>query len=344
MKFKKLIILIGIVILLLLLVSIKSCLQKSRLAVINKRDNNAVILVPGFPGAFASKITIYRGENKNDKIIFVRQNNGQWIIETKFGVKARQDIVDNLLNNINDLRGELMGESRSLYRDFEILDNQAANILLEGNKGNSLVHLAVSFKKPAFNRYFVRLAGSEKVILTDRDILSAAGIFDKTTPLNANLFADNKVFSFDPNSVNRIELKDSRKQTLILVRGELSKKNPEGIWKFETDKPKSPKLEPAKIKEFLQNAATIRFLDSLDPKLAIYGFDRPFMEAALDMAKDSKPSQIRILVGAHLKEKGTYYVQVMPQNQVFAISEPFINNLNHDKTYFSVQQNKGKKK
>lgn len=344
MKLKKLLILIGAVIILFMFVPVKGCLQKSRLSEMKNKDSAALLLISGDPEAFASKVTIYRGGSENDKIILSRQNDGQWIVETKYGVKARQDKVDNLLNSFKDLRGELRGESKSLFADFEILDNQSGHIILEGNKGNTLAHLVVSFKKPAFNQYFVRLAGSEKVILTERNILSASGIFDKTTPLNAGLFADYKIFSFDPASVNKITLTNSRKKALILVKEVSSKDKPEGVWRFEMPKTRKPlQPDPLKVNEFLQNASAIRALDSLDPALAAYGFDRPFTEATLDFSKDSKTPQIRILIGAHLKDRGGYYARIMPQNQVFFLSEPFVNNLNRDKTYFSVQKNKGKK-
>jgi len=339
MKFKKLLIIIAIVCFLLALVVIKNSCQKSR-SVKKSLEDSEVVLVNSSMNIFATKITIYNGGNEKDKVMLSRNSGGEWVLEGRFGLKAKKEIAGNLLNILHNLKGELRAESKSVFSDFQIQDNESAHLILAGADGKPLTHLVISFKTPKWNQNFIREFNSGKVVLVNRNILNAIGLFDKAAKCDGSFFTDYQVFSFDVNSVKGIELKDSRKSTLILVKSEPSKNEPESIWKFEPAKPKSSQPDPLKINEFLQGVASIRALDSLDPKLAIYGFDRPFMEATLKMLKDSQPSQIQILVGAYIKEKGAYYVQIMPQNQVLVISESFINNLNRDKTYFTIQRNK----
>ncbi|MDO8662228.1 MAG: DUF4340 domain-containing protein [Candidatus Omnitrophota bacterium] len=334
MKLKKLLILSGIVFVLLLVVYIKNVAHKVQVAK-SQREEQAIILIKDEPNIFSTKIVIYVGDNEKDKITLVKQNNGEWVVENKFGVKARKDVVDGILNSLKGLKGEVRGDSKSVFSDFQILDTQGAHLILKGAQDKTLTHLVISFKKPNFNQNFVRLSDGENIVLTDRNILSMLGLFDKRAKPNANYFSDYKVFSFDPNAVVRIELKPAKKRSLVLSKAGGSV----NLWEFE---PRSPRLKPdlSKIDEFLKNILGFQALDSLDPKLAKYGFDKPLMELKLSLLKDKKAEEIQVTIGSFIKDKNAYYARIMPKNQVLIIPDYLIKNINRDKSYFLKKKEK----
>ncbi len=335
MKLKKLLIISGVVFILLISVFIKNITHKIQLTK-NQREEQAVALIKENPDIFATQILIYKGDDQKNKIILAKQNNGEWIVENKFGVKARKEAIDGILNSLKGLKGEVRGDSKSVFSDFEVLDQQGAHLILKGAQDKTLVHLVISFKKPNFNQNFIRLSDSENVVLVDHNILFTLGLFDTRAKLDANYFSDYKVFSFDSNAVVKIELKDARKRSLVL-----SKKGPVNLWEFE---PQSPKSKPdlTKVNEFLGNVLGVQAQDSVDPKLTNYGFDKPFLELKLSLPKDKKTEEIRLSIGSFIKEKNAYYARVTPSNQVLIIPDYSIKNINRDKSYFLNREKKKK--
>ncbi|MCX5698773.1 MAG: DUF4340 domain-containing protein [Candidatus Omnitrophica bacterium] len=342
MKFKKLLILTGIVLALLILVVIKNSLQKKR-DILERMTEPEIALVNGSINVSASKIIIYKGDDEKNKVILSRQNDEQWVLESKFGLRVKKEATDNLLNSLKDLKGELRADSKSVFGDFQIQDNQTAHLILSTAGNQPLTHLVVSFKSPNWKQNFVRVFNSDKIVLVDRNILFAIGLFDKTVKLDENYFADYRISPFDANSVNKIELMAGKKRSLALIKIAASDKNPGSVWNFEpADKKSLPDL--AKVNEYLQNVTGLYAQDILDPALKSYGFERPVKVLKLSLLKDNQPEQIQIEVGAFIKDKKAYYIRVMPQNQVFVVLEPSISNLIRDKSYFTVKANKTKKK
>ncbi|MCX5696006.1 MAG: DUF4340 domain-containing protein [Candidatus Omnitrophica bacterium] len=336
MKLRKLLILTGIVFVLLVLVVIKNSFQKKH-NVVGQMEEPEIALVNSSMNIFASKIIIYKGDDAQNKVILSRQNDGQWVLESKLGLKARNEAVDNLFNSLKDLKGELRGDSKSVFADFQIQDNQAAHLILSGADNKPLAHLVVSFKSPNDNQNFIRVFDADKIILVNRNILPAIGLFDKMAKSDGNYFADYRVFPFDVNSVNRIELMVGKKRALALT------KSVANVWNFDPANKKSlPDL--ARVNEYLQNVAGFYAQDILDPNLKSYGLERPLKVLKLSFPKDNKPEAIQIEVGSFLKDKKAYYVRIMPQNQIFILSEFFINNLSRDRSYFTVKDGKSKKK
>jgi len=342
MKFKKLIILTGIVLALLILVVIKNSLQKKQ-DILERMTDPEIALVNGSINVSASKIIIYKGDDEKSKVILSRQNDGQWVLENKFGLRAKKEAMDNLLNSLKDLKGELRADSKSVFGDFQILDNQAAHLILSRADNQPLRHLIISFKSPNWKQNFVRVFDANKIMLVDRNILFAIGLFDKTVKPDGSYFADYRISPFDVNSVNKIELMAGKKRSLALIKIAASDKNPASVWNFEPVNNKSlPDL--AKVNEYLQNVAGFYAQDILDPAFESYGLEFPAKVLKLSLLKDNQPGQIQIEVGSFIKDKQAYYVRVMPQNQVFVVSEPFIKSLNRDKSYFTVKADKAPKK
>lgn len=342
MKLRKLLVLTGIVFVLLALVIIKNSFQKKQ-DVLERVEKRETVLVNSNMDVFASKVVIYKGDDEKNKIILSKQEDGQWVQENRFGLKVKKDTVDSILNILKDLKGELRADSKSAFDDFKLQDNQAVHLILFGADDKLLTHLLVSTKSLDYGQNFIRVFDSNKIMLLDWNILAALGFLDKMAKLDESYFADYKIFSFNVDSVKKIELMAGEKRLLALTKALPSDKIPASIWNFEPANKKSlPYL--AKVNEYLQNVVDFSALDILDANLNSYGFNRPTKILKLSLIKDNKPEQIQIEVGYFIKDKQAYYVRVVPQNQVFIVSESFINNLNQDKSYFTAKADKAKKK
>ncbi|MDD5109238.1 MAG: DUF4340 domain-containing protein [Candidatus Omnitrophica bacterium] len=342
MKFKKLLIIIGVFSFLLALVIIKSFCHKIQ-SVKASREEPSIALVNSNMNVSVSKIIIYNGSDEKNKVIISKNNEGQWVLESRFGLRARKEAVDNFLGNLNNTKGEVRAESKDVFNDFQIQDNESAHLILAGADGKPLTHLVISFKKPDGNQNFIREFNSEKILLTNRNILNSMGFFGKAAKCDENNFANYKIFNFDVNSVNKIEFTDSRKHSLVLTKTEATDKNPSAYWNSVPVNPKSL-LDSAKVEKYLQSIAAFYSQDILDPALSVYGFEKPYAVLKLRLIKGGKTEEIRLEVGNYLKEKHCYYVKIMPQNQVFIVSDSLVNSLNHDKSYFSAKADKAKKK
>jgi hypothetical protein len=341
MKLKKLLIIIGVVAFLLTLVVIKNSCQRSQ-AVKNNFTEPGIVLVNSSMNVFASKITIYKGSDEKNKVILSRNTDGEWSLETRFGLKVKREALANLFNSLNNLRGEERADSKSVFSDFQIQDNEAAHLILSGADGKVLTHLVISFKAPGWNQNFIRESGSDKVMLVNRSLLNAIGLFDKTVKNDGSLFADYKIFSFDLNSVNSIEFTDSKKRSLVLTKTEAADKNSSPAWNFSpADKKSAP--DAAKVNEYLQSVSAFYAQDILDPALGGYGFDKPYAVLKLGLLKDGKEEEVRLCAGKYLKEKHSYCVKITPGDQVYIVADTLINSLNRGKSYFSTKTNKAKK-
>ena len=342
MKLKKLLIIIGVVSFLLLLVIIKNSCQRSQ--PVNKSlTEPGVALVNSSMNVFASKITIYKGSDEKNKVILSKNTDGEWVLESKLNLRARKEAVINLLNSLNNLKGEERAESKSVFNDFQIQDNETAHLILAGADGKALTHLVISFKMPNWNQNFIREFNSDKIMLVNRNILNGIGLFNKTAKCDGSLFADYRIFSFDLNSVNKIEFTDSRNRSLVLAKTEATDKNPASLWSFmPANKNSIP--DSAKVNEYLQSVSAFYGQDILDPGLQGYGFEKPYAVLKLSLFKGGKPEEIRLDAGSYIKEKRSYYAKIIPQNQVFIVPDALINSLIRDKSYFTVKADKVKKK
>jgi hypothetical protein len=195
---------------------------------------------------------------------------------------------------------------------------------------------------PNWSQNFIREFNSDKVLLVNRNILNSIGLFDKEAKNDGSLFFDYRIFSFDVNSVNKIELTNSRNRSLVLAKTEKTDKNPASFWNFAPAEKKSiPDL--LKVNEYLQNILAFYAQDILDPGLKGCGFQKPYAVLKLGLLKGGKPEEISITAGKFIKEKHSYYVKVAPQNQVFIVPDTLVNSLNRDKSYFFAKVNKAKK-
>ncbi len=286
------------------------------------------------------KAIIYKGDDEKNKIVFNKNPAGEWILENKFGIKAKKELVAGLIKDLADLKGEVRAESKLVFGDFAIGDSEGAHIILEADAGKPLIHLVFALSRPNWGKNFVRLEGSEKIVLINEDILSSLGLYAKDAKLDDKNFADFKLFSFDSKAIQKIGV-TLNKIPLVLVKKDSSDKNIPAVWSFNGMRPKE-EIDAAKVDEFLTSISNMSAQDAVDPNLNIYGFNQALLSVVLEDSQAVKAAHME--VGAYLPAEKVYYVKILPQNQAFKVSESLIQNLKKDKTYFLTPKNTKKNK
>lgn len=330
MKPKKLLAIILVVIVLMGLAFIKN--QAANRDNLKKQEESPLFnLTNQISPSFISKIIIYKGNAPGQKLTLTKDSQENWIIENKFGIKARKPAIDNIFKEFSGLEGEGRSQSKAVYPDFEIEDNQSAHLILESDAGKVTNHFIISFKKPSWDSNFIRMDDSEKVFLTNKNLLGYLNLYSKDTALDNNFFnnfADYKIYSFKPEEIVKIELTQGTKKPLILVKDK--EKN---TWQIEGEK---MEIDTAKVDEFIRNAANIYASDILDPAGKDYGFDKPLLKITLINHEDAGSAEISadIEIGNFIEKEKAYYLKDPSSNQIFKIPESQIKNLQKDRSFF----------
>ena len=328
MKFKKLLILIIVVSLLLVLALIKNSAQKKQIIQEEITAVQPCVLTRDLATGFIQKVTIYKGDAEKDKVILLKNSDNSWKMENKFGVKAKKENVENLLQDLSGLKGELRAESKSVFGDFSLEDTQGIHITLEAEGAKPLAHIIVSPQRPGGDTSFLRLKDSEKIILAPKDILGRLNIYGPEAKLDSNSFADFKLLSLDTKKIEKIKTSRKGKNVFTLVKKKES--DAKYNWDFEPAA-KRTEIDPAKIDDLLRNISNIFAQDILDPSLTGYGFGQDNFSLLLET--DEKKT-IALEVGNYLEKEKSYYVKIAPGNQVFKVPEYAIQNIKKDKNYF----------
>lgn len=332
MKFKKLLIILAIVLFLFVLVFVKKSAQDRETKKEDTRNELAAgyELIKEIPDIFLSKIVIYKGSDKENKLILSKGKDDTWVVENKFGVKARKETIDGLLGELKDLKGEIRGDSKELFPDFQIEDDKAAHLVLEGSEGKVLKHLVISFLFPEWNKNFVRDAESPKVVLVDRNLLVKLNIFGKDDTLRPSAFADLKLPAFDPQGISGITLESQGKNKIALKKTK-SEKDGNVIWSFEPSG-KNEEPDPARIEGFLRNISNIYANDVVDPSLKTYGLESPLFR--LDLADASGKRVMQIDVGSYIDSEKSYYMKTSSSGDVFKVQDAYIAGLKDGRSSF----------
>jgi hypothetical protein len=334
MTFKKLLVLICVVTVLLVLAFAKKAIQQKQIAQEETQEKFSIyVLTKDLTASFIAKIIVYKGSEENNKLSVAKNKEGNWILERKFGIRAKKEMIDNLLKELGDLKGEIRAASGDLFGDFQIKDNQGVHIIFEADGGKVLKHLVVSFLPAGRDKNFVRLADGQEVVLVTKNILELFNLFDQESKLDETFLADLKLFSFEPKQIQKIEL--NTKESLVL-----KKSQPEGAsgpaWNFEPVKVPADEIDTSKVDEFLRDISGLYARDVLDPNLNTYGFDRPALRIALEDAQAKIAAEVEL--GSYLEKDKLHYLRVLPANFVYKVSDASIQKINKDRQFFLKPQ------
>ena len=334
MKFKKLIVLFIILGALVVVAVVKKTAIKSRAIPFEKAEEaTSLELTPKITPDFISKIIFYKGSEESNKIVFSKNTSNEWLVENKFGARAQKNFLEKLIKDLSQLKGELRADSKNVFSDFQIADNEGLHLILMNTAGKESVHVVVGLKMVGWSSSFVRVFGTQKVSLVEKNFLMSLGVFDPKAKLQVQPFLDLKVFSNDPAKADRFEIKLTSAASLALKK--ITTGTTPG-WQFDPFDSRA-KIDQTKIDEFLRLIANLYAQDVMDPKGATYSFDKPTLTVVVNIKEKEVSVSYQLEIGKFNPDQKSYFARLQPGNTVYVIPENVVMNLKKDKTFFLQQ-------
>ncbi len=207
MKFKRIVPLIVVFLILLAIVLVRAIQEEP---VDLRKAARIVALAPADVSAEdVRRITMYAGHNPDDAVALARADDGEWVVESRYGAPANNADIEALLNTIAGLTGEFRAavDEDAAREPYGLTEEDAFHIKAAGADDATLVHLK-SGRAPSPHTVFVGRHGDENVYVSDVDLRSEAGVApeDPRDGLDHTQWLDLNVLALDTETVERVSL------------------------------------------------------------------------------------------------------------------------------------------
>lgn len=332
MKQKNILILTILLVVLGVSVLLKHWIQSNDFMV----QSSAEVATPSvfsFDPAQIEKILIGRG--LAGAPVELAKENSEWRVKSLWNAKADSAKVSQLLEKIRNARGEMRGNSKALFLDFGIRDEEAFSIQLIGKGNLSFLDLRIGMRQAGADGYFFRKAGSEDVYLANVAMSELLGIFtpfEEGKPMS-EFWADETLFYLKPEAVKQITVSRFQNGNKITAAGiiwEADPKDPaKGTWKFiRADL--SSQLDSDKVLRFIATLNSVKAQKLVDPNGQGYGLDKPVLQISVKEGD----KDITLNVGAKDEKTGVSYAQVSGSTSIYQLLSYYVSDLDLDDTRF----------
>lgn len=292
-----------------------------------------------FDSSKVHRMEIWKGSK--GKLVELAQTPQGWRVINFFNTRADQEKINQLMKQIQDLKGELRATDPSLFSDFAIQEDQAYRLILMDQNNEAVLDLLLGGKKPnIYDSVFIRKNGSNSVHLGKTDFFGYLGLWgdpEKESP-KPDFWAHLSFVSSKADSINGFEAKrwEEGKElvTASVLRTIDSADSTKRKWKY--NRPEVPfALDAEKLRQFLNGVPNWKATKAIDPKEKDFGFDKPRKLITLVLDSGENP-KVLMTVGAQNPDSKGHYVQVAGEPVVFEISDYYLRNFDVDDSRFFV--------
>lgn len=131
-------------------------------------------LVGKFEPSAVASIEFYHGARPGETVKL--KKDGSWVVPSKYGARADEKRINNLLDDLRGLSGEVRADSEELLGDFGITEDLAVHLIIKDSVGSQITHLLIGKAGPDWRSSFVRSAGSSSTYLVNVGLLSRLGV------------------------------------------------------------------------------------------------------------------------------------------------------------------------
>ncbi len=315
MKLKKLIFLVIILALLFSAVFVKKSGILSPKPDSAKDATEASLMTEALTKSDVKKISITHPSGVS--IVMSKNDSGSWKIDNQYGAPTRQNSVDNFLEQIWKVRGEIRAENTEVLGDFGLTDKTAISIRLDTSLPDKFQEVYLSTKRPKGSQNFVRLANVARVIATHTDLLATLNIFSDENKPNYRVFADFRPAGIEASKVESLEITNVGAKPLVFEK----KKSSEGsapVWSLKDD---AAEIDTAKINEFLSSLYNLYGNDVLDPAKAGKDFTGQNPWIRLQWKNGDKLEPFSIYLGAQAADKKNRALKADPSGVFYELPE-----------------------
>ncbi len=272
-----------------------------------------------FDAEKASRVDIYKRDYPDSGLHFAVIDTG-WVVTNAYNAPAKKTDIDKLFTDLNDVSGQIRGESAELYEDFDITDERALQIEIFDEEGSKLLHVYIG-KGGSGRDCFMRLAGSPTVYLADENFISrfAAWNAPPEKKLPADRWVELTLVDIPRDQIKSYKIKRGKSEYEFALLEESSEDTlapPEEIW-TQISPEKGLRLDEAKIKRLHSTLSSIRATGVTDPEnMDKFGLENP--DYAFWVA-DSEGKSDYIKFSKPVDDEGQRYAVVDGRNAVYAV-------------------------
>ncbi len=289
----------------------------------------------GAPAADVARVKCYLA-GQEDQALVLALKEGKWCVESKFGAAASETKVQEFLEKIEKLEGDLRSSSAEVLKDYGIADEQALHLELLGKDGQVLKHLLLGNQGPGYDETFVRQPGSDSVYLARTNLRGSLGVYgeDNRVP-ESKPWLDTTVMKIAKEDVARIETTSPYRNLVLEYRA----KTPPTVGDATDVPAPEPVYVPVLVEPQVAGATKSQGIDRLAGAFASvsvadvvdrgglekYGLDRPQASAAVT----TRSGEVRRLdFGNAVPEgNGAYYVKLEGDDLVFKMDRPKVESI-----------------
>ena len=137
------------------------------------------VLSEDLSASFAREIKCYLGEEEDEGVHLAKVGDA-WTVKNRFDAPADETKVDELLEKIEGLRGELRSSSSDVLKDYGISDENALHLIIYAKGGTEKAHLLLGKRGPSQGKNFLRSEGSSDVYVVSEDLRGPFGVYSET--------------------------------------------------------------------------------------------------------------------------------------------------------------------
>jgi len=217
-----------------------------------------------------------------------------WIVDSAFNSPANQQRIEGLLRSLSDLSGEYRAENADVLADFGLDESSALTVRGFTPDGDVAFEISVGSQPERSNGNFVRKPDSNRVFLTEANLLSALGLYQGPGEPTSTHFVDLHCVQEDRLAVDRIILNDAGSIVEMAKEFAMTEVAPDDTtgaipeidrttWEWKLVQPRATPLAKTKADGVMGALISIRAVDVDDPGLvpADYGLADVFRTATM---------------------------------------------------------------
>jgi hypothetical protein len=204
-------------------------------------------------------------------------------------------------------RGVVVSNNPELQMNYQVVDGIGLTVRLYDDEGNKMVDVVIGKRSPDMSSNYVRVDGSNDVMLTDR-------VIDDMFATAVAKWRDNTIWRVDPEGIEKVSVWRPKGSYEIA-------KDEKGNWFFV--EPKGKTIDQEKVKNLVGHLSLLHaagFASKDDP---MSSFKHPAMKLSLDLKGGDR---LYLELGGS-NNLGQHYARVEGSDQVYLIEGTFLPNL-----------------
>lgn len=269
-------------------------------------------------------LEVYRGSAPAEGFVLAKRG-GEWVMTSRYDAQASESRMNTLLDNLENLEGQVRSDDASVLAGYGLTDDEAVHVVLKGESGDEVVHVLLG--KPGSGGGFVREAGSNRVILGSRNLLSDFGIWgeDNKNP-QASTWLALELFKPDRNTVTNITLRSeagtiAMAKDFSLAEADSAAAPDPTAYEWQVTEPSSFTALKTRADGILTTLTNMRAVDIAAPPASPedYGLGEGCDRA--EVVQDDGTRTVMLFGNDLEDEAGKFYFQIEGQANTWLMSE-----------------------